>query len=50
MQAKPRNVHIFNRLGRVQSDQKHPKPLSVMGLDTRYNSGFKELSQPLVPE
>jgi hypothetical protein len=50
MEPVPRDVHIFNRLGGIQSGQLHSKPDGMCGLNARRTAGFVVTAQALVAD
>src|SRR5688572_15051540 len=50
VQPKPWNVHVLDRLRRIQCRQKHAEPLGVMGLNACRAPRPKEPAESLVPE
>jgi hypothetical protein len=50
VQPKPWNIHVINRLSRIQGNQQQAQPLCMCRLDSSGAPGLKELPQAFVPE
>jgi len=50
MKSEAGNVHVFNRLRRVEGGKLHPKAIRMMRLNSGSASSFEELSKPFMPK